>query len=730
MSWTTIIWSMNAAACLTLAAIHLLVWWKQRENWVYLAFSVCAVAGAGLTAFEFALLRVQTTEQYGVILRWAQLPVWLLVVSLVIFVRLYFRAGRLWLAWSACGFRTLALILNFVFTPNLSYREITHLNRVSWWGGETVSIPIGVTNPWILIAQLSSILLIVFLLDTTITAWRRRGEHRRALVLGWTMIVLTLLAAGHALLVVWGVIHIPFFACFPFLGLLAAMGYELSYDLFIAKKVAEKLELTNERMNLALEAANLGLWEWNFSKDELWSTKVRRALIGLPVSGKITLEDALSRVHADDRDRVRQIMNDAARTGKDYHCEYRILYSDGSTHVSDLRGRCGIGADGKTLVLRGIARDVTKRKQAQELFRLATEASPSGIILVNAQGKIVLVNSHVEELFGYNREELIGKLVEILVPERFTRHSAHREAFVAHPEARMMGAGRDLFGRRKDGSEFPVEIGLNPIQTPQGTLVLATVIDITARKTAEEQARKSREQIDRLTRISLLGEMTATIAHELNQPLSAIVSNANAGQRFLDRGELKPEVIREILQDVGADARRGHDVINHIRNTIKKGAAVRERIDLNEVVNDVAHSIRPDARIYSCEIETLLAKRLPEVEGDPVQIRQVLINLVSNAFDAMADISAKQRKVEIKTERNGDGSVCVSVRDHGVGIRNEARDHLFEQFFTTKEDGLGMGLAIVRSIIETHGGQIAAENVDGDGARFYFTLPTVETDRR
>lgn len=226
----------------------------------------------------------------------------------------------------------------------------------------------------------------------------------------------------------------------------------------------------------------------------------------------------------------------------------------------------------------------------------------------------------------------------------------------------------------------------------------------------------------------LLGEMTASIAHELNQPLSAIVSNASAGQRFLDKGELDSETIREILEDVAGDARRAHDVIHNIRNTIKKGAAVRERIDLNKVINHVAHSIRPDARIYSCEIETSLAKQLPEVEGDPVQIQQVLINLVSNAFDAMAETPAKSRKVEIKTVRDDAGTVCVSVRDHGVGIQEEARERLFEQFFTTKEDGLGMGLAIVRSIIEAHGGSIAAEDVDGDGARFYFTLPVAEPE--
>lgn len=259
----------------------------------------------------------------------------------------------------------------------------------------------------------------------------------------------------------------------------------------------------------------------------------------------------------------------------------------------------------------------------------------------------------------------------------------------------------------------------------QSALIIGLLAQRFWRRRAEEQARKSREEIDRLTRISLLGEMTASIAHELNQPLSAIVSNANAAQRFLQKGKLDAETMQEILEDVGADARRAHDVIQHIRNTIKKGAAVRERINLNDVVNHVAHSIRPDARIYSCEIETSLDPSVPEVEGDPVQIQQVLINLVSNAFDAMSQTSAEDRKVEITTERNGDGTVCVSVRDHGAGIRADARERLFEQFFTTKDDGLGMGLAIVRSIIETHGGRISAENIDAGGARFHFSLPAL-----
>ena len=242
----------------------------------------------------------------------------------------------------------------------------------------------------------------------------------------------------------------------------------------------------------------------------------------------------------------------------------------------------------------------------------------------------------------------------------------------------------------------------------------------------EDDARRNREQINLLSRVSLLGEMTASLAHELGQPLSAIITNANAGRRLIDKGKEDPETLRDILVNVASDGHRAHEIIQNVRNTIKKGDAIRHPINLNELVTKVAHVVRPDAVAYSCELETSLAKDLPLIEGDPVQIQQVLVNLVSNAFDAMRQTPPSQRKVEISTAGDGDGKVRLSVRDHGTGIRSEVHEQLFEQFFTTKEHGLGMGLAIVRSIVEAHGGKIHAENVADGGACFYFTLPVTK----
>jgi signal transduction histidine kinase len=280
-------------------------------------------------------------------------------------------------------------------------------------------------------------------------------------------------------------------------------------------------------------------------------------------------------------------------------------------------------------------------------------------------------------------------------------------------------------------------IGVIIICGLQALLITGLLANLAKRRRAErsltqaqEEAHRHREQINRLSRVSLLGEMTASLAHELYQPLSAIITNANAGMRSIDKGKEDRGMLREILVDVEADGRRAHDIIRNVRETIKKSHPTLLRINLNELVANVVHIVTPDSVAHSCDVETSLATDLPLIEGDPVQIQQVLVNLVSNALDAMRHTPQGQRKVEISTAANGDNEVHLSVRDHGTGIRTEVHERLFDRFFTTKEHGLGMGLAIVRSIVESHGGDIQAENVADGGARFYFTLPVKKKDMR
>ena len=301
MSWITVVWSMNAAACLTLAAFYCVVWCKQRENWVHLVFSVSAVAAAAIAAFELAMMHAQTAGQYEALLRWIHVPVWVLILSFVMFVRLYLHAGRPWLAWSICGLRTLVLILNFIFTPNLNFQQITRLRQFLWWGGEVISVPIGVANPWGTLSSVSLLLLLVFFVDATITVWRR-GNRRRALFVGGSMIFGAILAL-HVPLVIWGIIEVPFFLCFAYSGIVAAMGYELSNDMARTVQLARALEASDKRLNLAADSADLALWEWNIVRDEIWITDKGRALcLASERSEKVDFNRFRNRLHPEDRE--------------------------------------------------------------------------------------------------------------------------------------------------------------------------------------------------------------------------------------------------------------------------------------------------------------------------------------------------------------------------------------------------------------------------------------------
>jgi PAS domain S-box-containing protein len=362
MSWITVVWSMNAAACLTLAAFYCVVWLRQRENWVHLLFSSSAVAAAAIAAFELAMMHAQTVGQYEALVRWIHVPTWVLIVSLVGFVRLYLRAGRPWLAWTICGLRTVVLIFNFILTPNLNYRQITSIRQFSW-GGDIISVPVGVANPWGVLSQVSLVLLLIFFIDATITVWRR-GDRERALIVGGSMIFGAMLA-WHVPLVIWGIIEIPFFLCFAYSGIVVAMAYELSNDIARAAQLARELEASDKRLNLAADSADLGLWEWDLNKDEIWVTPTRRAQLGFPVSGKITFEDLISRWHVDDRDKVREAVKDAIEKGKDYEAEFRVVLADRSVRWIAARGRAQANGRGEPMRLLGVSVDITARKEAE-----------------------------------------------------------------------------------------------------------------------------------------------------------------------------------------------------------------------------------------------------------------------------------------------------------------------------------------------------------------------------
>jgi PAS domain S-box-containing protein len=514
-------------------------------------------------------------------------------------------------------------------------------------------------------------------------------------------------------------------------AVVAITAMALSAGMAERERAAEALRESEASMSLAANAANLGLWVWNIpSGEERWVTEKWRQLFGFADSEPVTFDRFLEVVHRGDSERVKQVVQQILEHGGEYEVDYRITRPDGSIRWIATHGRVELDERGKPVLARGVSRDVTERKIAEEelreseaRFRTVANAAPVMIWMSGPDKLCTFFNKGWLDFTGRSLEQELGNgWAEGVHREDIDRClDVYQNSFNAREsfttEYRL---------RRSDGEYCWLLDSGTPRFASDGAFLgyIGSCIDITERKAAEEEARRRREQVELLGRVSLLGEMTASLAHELDQPLAAILSNATAAMQYLEQGKLAPEQLQEILTDVVGDGRRAHDIMHNVRSAIKKGSAIRGRINLNDVVKAVTHMVHLDAAAHFCKVEMSLARNLPAIEGDPSQIQQVLINLVRNAFDAMRDTPPSGRKVEIATTYNGDGTICVAVRDYGSGIPEPTPERLFEQFFTTKEEGLGMGLAIVRSIVEAHGGSIAAENADGGGARFHFRLPT------
>jgi PAS domain S-box-containing protein len=514
-------------------------------------------------------------------------------------------------------------------------------------------------------------------------------------------------------------------------AVLAITAMALSAGMAERERAAEALRESEANMSLAANAANLGLWVWNVpGGDERWVTEKWRQLFGFADSEPVTFDRFLEVVHPGDSERVKQVVQHILEHGGEYEVDYRITRPDGSIRWIASHGSVELYERGKPILVRGVSRDVTKRKiaeeelrESEERFRTVANAAPVMIWMSGPDKLCTFFNKGWLDFTGRSPEQELGNgWAEGVHPEDIDRcHDVYQNSFNARESFTM-----EYRLRRSDGEYRWLLDSGTPRFASDGAFLgyIGSCIDITERKAAEVEARQRREQVELLGRVSLLGEMAASLAHELDQPLAAILSNATAAMRYLEKGKLDSEQLQEILTDVVGDGRRAHDIMHNVRSAIKKGSAIRGRINLNDVVKAVTHMVHLDAAAHFCKVEMSLARNLPAIDGDPSQIQQVLINLVRNAFDAMRDTPPSGRKVEIATTYNGDGTICVAVRDYGSGIPEPTLERLFEQFFTTKEEGLGMGLAIVRSIVEAHGGSIAAENADGGGARFRFRLPT------
>jgi PAS domain S-box-containing protein len=650
------------------------------------------------------------------------------------------------------------------------------------------------------------------------------------------------------------------------IALQAAIIVDLLVERRRRQRIADVLKESQDLMELATSAGELGLWSRDLTNEDLWANGPMRSLFGFGATESLDFKNLLARVHPNDRERMLLHIEHAEAGKVPFEGEFRIIIPNRAERWVMAKGRTIVDSTDSDARRMGVVLDITERKRAEEKFRIAVEAAPNAIIMVDRQGGILLANPQAEKLFGYSHDELLGQFISILVAERFRNPDPVAWMnFLGVPEARPTGAGQELFGLQKDGTEVPVEFSVTPIDTADAAMALVTIIDlserkrsaqalahlirvgeverereraflrqvidtdpnfifakdrqgrftlanqavadaygttvdnligktdaelnpnreevevfrrddqevletmqdrfiaeerltdargrvrwlqtmkrpiiqpdgsaeqvlgsstdITWRKETELELRERRSELAHVTRISTMGELAASLAHELNQPLTAILSNAQAALRFLSNKPADLEEVREILDDIVLDNSRAGEVIRRMRALVKKEEPEFASLDLVSLTRDVVVLLHSDAILQSVKIALELDDELPPVRGDKVQLQQVMLNLMLNAFDAMKDCTAAEREVRLRVTREDTSLIQAAVSDRGTGLSRDKLDKIFQPFYTTKREGLGMGLSICRSIIEAHGGRLWAENNSDDGATFYFTVPVAE----
>jgi PAS domain S-box-containing protein len=384
-----------------------------------------------------------------------------------------------------------------------------------------------------------------------------------------------------------------------------------------------------------------------------------------------------------------------------------------------------------------LQKEIADRKHAEEdlrtseeMHRVIVEAANDAVISMDERGAILLANPATRRIFGYDPVEIVGKPMTMLMPEMMRKpHENGYKRYLATGKRHLNWQGVEVTAQRKDGQEFPVEVSFGELTSDGHKVFTGFIRDISERKQAEDRLRASERDLQmtqaelaRVSRLTTMGELAASIAHEVNQPLTAVINNASACLRLLANHNLEPEVLRRALEGIIADGTRASTVLARIRAFIKKEPAEKSGLDINEVIQEVL--VLAGHELYENQVlpDHQLKTDLPSVLEDRVQLQQVLLNLIMNGIEAMAAVTDRPRLLGVQSRIDQSGDVLVVVSDSGTGFGLEL-DRVFNPFFTTKANGMGMGLSISRSLVESHGGRLWAAPNSPHGAVFSFTLP-------
>ncbi|ABF42713.1 multi-sensor signal transduction histidine kinase [Candidatus Koribacter versatilis Ellin345] len=510
-------------------------------------------------------------------------------------------------------------------------------------------------------------------------------------------------------------------------------GVAFVLDLTEQKRTEEALRRSEADLAEGQKLSRTGTWRWNIRTGEVTWSREFFAILGFdPGKDKASYELHLERIHPEDRSKIEEGRWAAIKERRHFESEYRLLIPGGLIKCLHCVGHCLVDQSGDVEYI-GAVMDITERKAAEEererlrqAHRVIVQTATDAMVSADESGVIQFANPAAMKVFGYDPKELIGKPLTILMPEYLRKaHENGYGRYLATGQRHLNWEGTQLTGLRKNGQEFPVEVSFGELTINGQRVFTGFIRDTTERKQAEEtreRLRRVQADLEHLTRVSTMGELTASLAHEVNQPLTAITNNGSACLRLLANQNLNPEVLRQALEEIVADGRRASAVIARIRGFIKKAPAEKTELDVNEVIREVLALVCHQLHKNHVSVEYQTANALPFVWADRIQLQQVLLNLIMNSIEAMTGAANQSRVLGVESRIDESGSILVAVRDSGTGLNSET-DRVFTPFFTTKANGLGLGLPISRSLIEVNGGRLWATSNSPCGAVFSFTLP-------
>ncbi|MGY2049400.1 PAS domain-containing sensor histidine kinase [Methylobacterium sp. JK268] len=494
--------------------------------------------------------------------------------------------------------------------------------------------------------------------------------------------------------------------------------------------------LSVEALRNALDEAGVCVWSLDIATGRVTVSPGSIRLFGVPPERLTSLAATQDLVHPEDRDARAQAIRHALETGGGYEVEYRVLRPDGQTLWVRARGRVTRDPDGRPAHLRGVVFSIHAQRQVEEELRAREahlrsilETVPDAMIVIDEQAQIRSFSAAAVRQFGYAPEEVEGQNVSVLMPEPYrSQHDTYMARYLATGDRRIIGIGRVVVGQHKDGATFPMELAVGEMRSAGARYFTGFIRDLTERRRTETRLQELQSELVHMSRFTALGEMASTLAHEINQPLTAIASYLKGCRRLLQRLQAPEAALLSEAVDQAADqALRAGQVIRHLREFVSRGEGERHIEGLPKLIEEASALALVGAKECGVRVTFAFDPDAPLVLADRIQVQQVLLNLIRNAIEAMQD--APRRALRVTTRAlPAEGLVEIGVADTGPGLAPEVAARLFQPFVTTKAHGMGVGLSICRTIVEAHGGKIRVESRPGQGTDFRFTLRAV--DRR